>query len=271
MIIIDTDNDVLRVSHANSAQVTYPFSSPEAFAVLSKAWLRVGWDTKYVYSFTWLGQPIIQLPEDMFRIQELIYTVKPDMIIETGIAHGGSLLFYASLCKAIGSGHVIGIDVEIRPGNRKALLAHELSEYITLIEMSSTDATISDVIADLVPPDQCAFVMLDSNHSRKHVREELRMYSKFVGDGSYIVAADGIMADLVGAPRSSDDWATNNPQEAVRDFLMENKDFELVEPEFRFNEGVVRDRVTYWPSAYLKRMGGRPRPPHGAIEARGSR
>ena len=104
-------------------RATYPLDSPEAFAAVSSAWLRCGWDAKHVYSFTWLGRPIIQLPEDMFRLQEVIYSVGPDVIVETGIAHGGSLVFYATLCQVMGRGRVVGVDVEVRPHNRAAIEA----------------------------------------------------------------------------------------------------------------------------------------------------
>ena len=96
-------------------------SDPKAFSLISELWIRSGWDTKYVYGFSWLGRPIIQLPEDMLRIQEVIYDLKPDVIIETGVAHGGSMIFYASLCTAIGKGRVVGIDIEIREHNKKQL------------------------------------------------------------------------------------------------------------------------------------------------------
>ena len=120
MLVIDFDSSTVRVREAG-AEREFPLASPEAFAAVSRAWLRCGWDTKYVYSFTWLGRPIIQLPDDMLRIQEVIYAVRPDVIIETGVAHGGSLVFYASLCKALDRGRGIGIDVEIRKQNRAAL------------------------------------------------------------------------------------------------------------------------------------------------------
>ena len=99
----------------------FSLDSPESFSLISQAWLASGWDTKYVYGFSWLGRPIIQLPEDMFRIQEVIADIKPDVVIETGVAHGGSLVFYASLFSALGKGRVIGVDIEIRPHNRKQL------------------------------------------------------------------------------------------------------------------------------------------------------
>ncbi|MDX1656337.1 MAG: CmcI family methyltransferase, partial [Candidatus Competibacteraceae bacterium] len=117
MIIIDEDKATVTVRDHQGDRI-HPMASNEAFQAVSRAWLRVGWDTKYVYSFAWMGRPIIQLPEDMIRIQEVIYDLKPDVIVETGIAHGGSLIFYASLCKAMDRGRVIGIDIEIRPHNR---------------------------------------------------------------------------------------------------------------------------------------------------------
>ena len=142
-IKIDMQKDLVIVDDGSNSNV-YPMASTEAFSIISKAWLRCGWDNKYVYSFTWMGRPIIQLPDDMFRIQEIVYSVKPDIIIETGVAHGGSLVYYASLCKATERGRVVGVDIEIRPHNRKAIEAHELFPYITLIEGDSTDSDIQD-------------------------------------------------------------------------------------------------------------------------------
>jgi cephalosporin hydroxylase len=251
-ILIDLDRAVV-VAGEGDAATTHPFSSPDAFSLVSQAWLRIGWDLKYVYGFTWLGRPIIQLPDDMFRIQEVIYRTRPDIVVETGVAHGGSLVFYASVLKAMGGGRVLGIDVEIRPHNRAAIEAHELGEYITLVEGSSIDPQVVSQVAGLISPDQRVLVMLDSNHSRDHVLAELHAYSGMVTPGSYIVAADGIMAELAGAPRSSADWAWNNPRNAVSEFLQTSSEFELEEPPFPFNEGSVTERVTYWPGAFLRR------------------
>src|SRR4030095_10760063 len=116
--------------------------SKEAFQLISQQWLKIGWNQKYPYTFSCLGRPIVQLPEDMIRVQEVIYRVRPDVIIETGVAHGGSLIYYASLCKAMERGRVIGIDIEIRPHNRRAIEAHELSHMITLLEGSSTSPDV---------------------------------------------------------------------------------------------------------------------------------
>lgn len=252
MIKIDMENALVTVED-ESGEKSFPMDTPEAFSVISKAWLRCGWDNKYVYSFTWMGRPIIQLPDDMLRIQEAIYQVKPDVIIDAGIAHGGSLIYYASLLKAMGRGRVIGVDVEIRPHNRKAIEAHELFEYITLVEGSSVDPAIVGQVKSLVKPGERVLVTLDSNHSKAHVLGELRAYSGLVSPGSYIVAMDGIMGDLVGAPRSKEDWGWNNPKEAAREFLQENPEFELALPVFPFNEGNITECVTYWPGAWLTR------------------
>lgn len=226
---------------------------PRAFSIISNAWLRCGWDTKYVYGFSWLGRPIIQLPEDMIRIQEVIYDIKPDVIIETGVAHGGSLVFYASLCTAIGKGRVIGIDIEIRPHNRKAIEEHRLSPMISLVEGSSVHPNIVDSVRRQIGSAETVLVLLDSNHLKDHVLAELEAYSPLVSPGSYIVACDGIMQQVIGAPRTEEDWTWNNPLSAIDDFLSSHPEFECVEPDWPFNEGVVNDRVTYWPRAYLRR------------------
>lgn len=228
--------------------------NPEAFYLISKAWLRAGWDTKYVYGFSWLGRPVIQLPEDMLRIQEVIYAIKPDVIVETGVAHGGSLIFYASLCTAIGKGRVIGIDIEIRPHNRTAIEEHRLSPMITLVEGSSIDKDVVRSVKDLIGSAETVLVLLDSNHLKDHVLAELEAYAPLVSPGSYIVACDGIMQQVVGAPRSEKDWDWNNPISAVNAFLASHSEFECVEPIWPFNEGQIKNRVTYWPKAFLRKL-----------------
>lgn len=252
-ITIDMGTGQVRIEDAAGESV-HAIGTPEAFAAISRAWLRSGWDAKYVYSFTWLGRPVIQLPEDLIRIQEVIYRVKPEVIIETGVAHGGSLVFYASLLAAMGHGRVVGIDIEIRPHNRAAIEAHPLKSRITLIEANSVLPETVSRVADEIGRPGAVLVVLDSNHSKDHVLSELRLYSRFVTVDSYIIAADGIMESVVGAPRTSPDWAWNNPRRAIAEFLEENKDFEISEPAWLFNEGMISSRVTYWPDAYLRRV-----------------
>jgi cephalosporin hydroxylase len=253
MIYIDLQEGTVRSDGADG-DGHHTIGSPEAFRLISKAWVRSGWDAKYVYGFSWMGRPVIQLPEDMIRIQELIYRVSPDVLIETGIAHGGSLVFYASLFKAIGKGRVVGVDVEIRPHNRAAIEAHAMAECITMIEGSSIEAEVVAQVRDCIRPGERGLVILDSNHTRAHVLAELGAYAEFVAIDSYIVACDGIMQDVVGAPRTSPGWVTDNPQSAVRDFLSARSDFVLEEPAFPFNEGQIVERVTYWPNAFLRRV-----------------
>jgi cephalosporin hydroxylase len=252
MLTIDFEAGTVRVCEGASDH-EFPMASPQAFAAVSRAWLRCGWDAKYVYSFTWMGRPIIQLPEDVVRIQEVIYTLRPDVIIETGIAHGGSLVFYASLCKALDRGRVIGIDVEIRPHNRAAIEAHPLFDRIELVSGSSIDPAVVGRVHDMVRPNETVLVLLDSCHTKAHVLAELEAYAPLVMPGSYIVAMDGIMQDMAGAPRSQPDWQWNNPRQAALEFVARHREFQIEEPPLLFNEGSVSERVTYWPSAYLKR------------------
>jgi cephalosporin hydroxylase len=250
---IDTNAALVEVEDQYGTRAV-PFTDPEAFALVSKAWLRVGWDVKYVYRFTWFGRPIIQLPEDIVRLQELVIRTQPDVIVETGVAHGGSLVLFASLCEAMGSGSVIGVDVEIRPHNREALESHPLFHRITLIEGGSTEPATFVRVQEAVGDAERILVVLDSNHTKAHVLAELHLYSSLVSVGSYIAVADGIMRDLVGAPRSGVDWEWNNPLSAVDEFLAEHEEFVREAPAPIFNEGVAETEVTYWPGGWLRRV-----------------
>lgn len=252
MIKVDIEQGTVSVEEGGRI-TTHALDTAEAFNIISNIWLRAGWDNKYVYSFTWLGRPIIQLPEDMFRLQELIHSLRPDVIVETGVAHGGALVFYASLCKAMDHGRVIGVDVEIRPHNRTAIEAHLLAPLITLIEGSSIDPEVVEKVRSLIEPNEKVLVLLDSCHTKEHVLAELAAYSPLVTPGSYIVAMDGIMEQVAGAPRTQPDWSWNNPKQAALEFVAANAEFAIEEPAFQFNEGNVTERVTYWPLAFIKR------------------
>ena len=252
MLKIDEEKKIIINTDTNQETA---LGSAEGFKIISDLWLKSGWETKYVYSFAWLGRPIIQLPEDMIRIQEVIFQVKPDVIIETGIAHGGSLIFYASLCKAMNKGRVIGVDIEIRPHNRKAIEEHFLYKgYIEMIEGSSVDEQTVNDVRRRIKPGEKILILLDSNHTKDHVLKELEAYSPLVTKGSYIVATDGIMELVCGLDRTSPDWKTNNPKAAAVEFVKNNKDFIIDAPVFPFNEGLISEPVTYWPSSYIKRI-----------------
>ena len=251
-LILDTKAKTLGIEK-NSEQRVIQLYSKEAFELLSHQWLKVGWDQKYTYTFAWMGRPSIQLPEDMFRSQEVIWRVKPDVIIETGIAHGGSLVFYASLCKVMKKGRVIGVDIEIRPKNREAIEAHELVPFITLVEGDSSDPKIVKKVKSLVKPNEVVLVILDSCHTKNHVLKELEAYHGLVTPGSYIIATDGFMKYLCDVPRGKVEWIKDNPAEAVKKFIKRHSEFEIEKPTWPFNESGLTEDVTHWPEAYLKR------------------
>lgn len=254
MLVIDEENHKVTVTRDGETK-EYDIGTPAAFREISKAYLRSGWDNKYVYSFSWLGRPIIQLPDDMMRIQEVIYKVKPDVILEIGVAHGGSLIYSASLCHAMGKGRVVGIDIEIRPHNREAIESHQMYKYITLIEGDSISKEVACQVSDLIEDGETVMVFLDGCHTKEHVLKELQIYSEFISIDSYIVSMDGIMKDLVGAPRSSADWGWNNPSDAAVEFVAQNDNYILEEPGMSFNEGNIEERIpTYWPNAFIKRI-----------------
>lgn len=251
---IDTTSGTLKMDEAG---VSHDLSlySKKAFELLSHLWLKVGWNEKYPYTFTWLGRPLIQLPEDVLRIQEVIYRVKPDVIIETGVAHGGSLILYSSLCKAMGKGRVVGVDIEIRKPNRAAIETHELSSYITLIEGNAIEKDIVKQVAAEVKPGERVLVILDSNHTKAHVAAELELYSPLVTVGSYIVATDGSMEFLADVPRGGGaQWREDNPAAAAREFAARNPDFVEEQPAWPFNESALDKNITHWPGAWLKRI-----------------
>jgi cephalosporin hydroxylase len=225
--------------------------SPEGFKVLANLFTRSGWQQKISYEPTWLGIPIIQTPEDIVMMQELIWKVRPDVIVECGVAHGGAVVMYSSILELLGKGHVIGVDVEIRKYNRVALQSHPLSRRFTLIEGSSVEQQTVDEVKRHIRPDDKVLVTLDSNHSAAHVAKELRMYAPLVSSDSYLVVFDGVMQVLTDAPGGSPTWDKDNPWHAVQDFLEENDEFEL-DPYYN------RLKVTYCPGGFLKRVKKRP-------------
>lgn len=252
-LTIDPATETVTAGEGDDAR-SYRFDSPEAFRLVSDAWLRLGWDQKYVYSFTWLGRPVIQLPEDLLRVQEVIGAVRPDVIVETGVAHGGSLVFHATLCRALAHGRVVGVDIEIRPHNRQAIEEHPLADLITLVEGDSTAPETVARVAEQLHEGETVLVVLDSGHSKDHVLAELRAYAELVTPGSYVVVADAIMEQVAGAPRTQPDWTWNHPGTALAEFLAEDRRFVAEEPPFAFNEGMVSERVTYWPGGFVRRL-----------------
>lgn len=203
---------------------------------------------KYSYNFSWLGRPIIQYPQDIIAMQEIIWDIKPDLIVETGIAHGGSIIFYASILELIAEdGEVLGIDIDIRKHNETAIKKHPLSKRIKMIEGSSIDETIFEKVLDSCKGKNKILVILDSNHTHSHVLEELRLYSKLVKKDSYIVVFDTIIEDMPEDFFPNRDWGKgNNPKTAVKEFLKENDRFII--------DNLIEDKllITVAPSGYLK-------------------
>ena len=227
----------------------------EAFELVSELWLKTSWNQKYSYTFTWLGRPVIQHPEDLVRLQEVIFTLRPNVIVETGVAHGGSLIFCASLFKAMGTeGRAIGIDIELRPHNRKAIESHELASYVSLIEGDSASSDVVARVQELVRPGDKVMVILDSNHAKAHVLKELEAYAPLVSLGSYIIATDGIMRLVHDTPRGKPEWNSDNPTQAAREFAARHPEFVLEEPRWRFNESGLDRTITAWPAGWLKRI-----------------
>ena len=214
----------------------------------SNDWLASVTQHKYAYNFTWMGRPIIQLPQDMIAMQEIIWRIQPDLIIETGIAHGGSLVYYASLLELLGGDRlVVGIDVDIRAHNRAALETHPMIKRIRMIEGSSIDPQIVRHVADFTKNRTRVLVTLDSNHTHEHVRAELELYSPFVTRGSYMVVFDTVVEDMPKALFPDRPWGPgNNPKTAVWDFLKNTDRFEID------SELESKLLLTVAPDGYLK-------------------
>lgn len=204
-------------------------SEAEDIRALSLSWMVQTARYKYTYGFEWLGRPVIQFPQDLMAMQEIIWRTKPDLIVETGIAHGGSLVFYASMLQLLGGDRrVVGIDVEIRPHNRSAIEAHPMASRITMVEGSSTDERTVAEVGRLAEGRSTVLVALDSNHTHDHVLAELRLYSPLVTAGSYLVVFDTIVEDMPEDFFPDRPWSVgNNPKTAVRAFLAETDRFEV--------------------------------------------
>lgn len=203
---------------------------------------------QYSYNFSWMGRPIIQYPQDMIAMQELIWQIKPDLIIETGIAHGGSLVYYASLLELIGKGEVLGIDIDIREHNRQEIEAHPMFKRIEMIQGSAIDEVLVAEVAKRTEGKQTVMVCLDSNHTHDHVLRELELYSPFVTLGSYLVAFDTIVEDM---PKGVFDrpWDVgNNPKTAVWEFLKTTDNFEI---DRQIDNKLL---ISVAPEGYLKRV-----------------
>jgi cephalosporin hydroxylase len=206
---------------------------------------------KYTYNFTWLGRPIIQYPQDIVALQEIIWQVKPDLIIETGIAHGGSLILSASILQLIGGdGHVLGVDIDIREHNKKEIESHPMAPRISMVQGSSVDESTIGQVYEFAKGRKNILVILDSNHTHEHVLQELQAYAPLVTKGSYLIVFDTAVEDV---PEDFDwggrPWGKgNNPKTAVWEFLKSNDNFVI--------DKAVDNKllISVGPDGYLKRV-----------------
>ena len=205
---------------------------------------------RYSYNFSWMGRPIIQYPQDMIAMQEIIWDIRPDLIIETGIAHGGSLIYYASLLELIGHGEVLGIDIDIRKHNRAEIEKHPMVKRIHMIEGSSISNDTVEKVKEYAKGKQKVIVCLDSNHTHEHVLSELTLYAPLVSPGSYIVAFDTIVENLPeGYFSQKRPWGIgNNPMTAVEEFVRTNDHF-IIDKEID-----NKLLISVAPKGYLKRI-----------------
>jgi cephalosporin hydroxylase len=202
----------------------------------------------YSYVWTWLGLPIIQMPTDVVALQEVVWATRPTVIVETGVARGGSVIFFASLLQLLGEGEVIGIDIDIRAHNRSAIEEHALSHRVQLVEGSSVDEGVVARIRDRIPGDARVMVILDSNHTHEHVLRELELYGGLVTPGQFLVVADTIVESLPPQTHRPRPWGPgDNPHTAVEAFLAAGSAFER---DPYFNGKLL---MTSSPGGYLRR------------------
>lgn len=222
--------------------------TPQGYEEVSKLWIRTATHHRLMYEPRWLGINIIQLPEDIVVMQELIWTLKPDVIIETGVAHGGSAIFHASMLALIGKGKVIAIDIDIRKDNEILIKEHFLYKLglINLIQGSSIDAQVLQKVRSLIKDTDKVMVVLDSNHTYAHVKKELELYTPLVSPDSYMVAMDGAQEWLWDIPNGKKEWKDDNPLRAIKEFL---KEF----PEWEADPHYTRMKVTASPMGFLRR------------------
>lgn len=215
---------------------------------LTRRWFGLASKYQYSYHFKWLGRPIIQFPQDIIAVQEIVWQVGPDLIIETGIAHGGSLVFYASLLELIGgNGQVLGIDVDIREHNRVEIEKHPMFKRIAMLQGSSVDEPLARQVQEFARGRKRVLVVLDSNHTHQHVLKEMNLYSPLVTKGSYLVVFDTVIEDMPRGFFADRPWDKgNNPKTAVHEFLSSNDRF-VIDKEIE-----NKLLITVAPDGYLK-------------------
>lgn len=263
--------------HKRNLELIARSAADASFLKLTRKWFELANSYEYSYHYSWLSRPIIQYPQDIVAVQELVWKVKPDLIIETGIAHGGSLILSASMlamldyCEAVETGQplvpkatrrkVLGIDIDIRAHNRSAIEAHPMSHHIDMIQGSSIDPDIVAQVLKYADGHECILVMLDSNHTHEHVLAELEAYAPLTSRHSYCIAFDTVVEDMPENNFPDRPWGKgNNPKTAVREYLRRLQDDGRTASDgtplaFAIDENITNKLlITVAPDGYLKRL-----------------
>jgi cephalosporin hydroxylase len=232
-ITVDTERSTLALGDQE-----WPLSSAEAFRTLAQLWLTEGWRAGHWTSFSWLGQQLVQLPDDALRLAEAVWRLQPDVVIETGLYEGGSALLVATVCEMNGNGRVVSIEKELRAGVRDAIVQRGHGR-ITILEGDSTEAATAHAAAGLIQPGDIVFVFLDSDHTREHVARELALYAPLVTTGSYLVVADTILPEV---------------KAAVDEFLAAHAGFRQERPLSLYQAEADFTQLSYFAAGWLKRV-----------------
>jgi cephalosporin hydroxylase len=250
-IIIDTESRVLQFTDTGAA-TEYSLFSPEAFRILSRQWIVLGWNLGHWSTLSWMGRQLLQLPDDVLRLAELFWKLRPDVIVETGVYDGGSTLFFASLCRLYGAGRVISIERELRPGVREAI-GQAASGLVKLIEGDSASPETALQAQRNIRPAERVCVFLDSDHATQHVAAELRHFGPLVSRGCYLIVADSICPALAHTPQGESTWSYDHPGKAVDEFLARHPEFSRQRPTALFSAAFDFTELSYFPSTWLRR------------------
>lgn len=252
IIVINVEAATFSISEKGETH-EYSLHGGEAYQTLSREWMKLGWNLGHWSSFSWMGQRFLQLPDDALRLAELVWRLKPSVIVETGVFEGGSTLWFASLCRLMGHGRVISIEFRLRPEVRKAVEAGA-GGLVTLIEGDSAAPETADAIRELIQPGESVLLFLDSDHTKHHVAGELVNLASLVTPGSYLVVADSNLPDLAELPSGEPAWSQDNPGAAVDEFLAVHPEFCRKRPVPQFQGKFDFSELSYFPTTWLKRQ-----------------
>lgn len=240
-------SDPIKAFLDERAELISSYGTNEELKAAASRFNEVSNRERYSYNFSWMGRPIIQYPQDMVKMQELIWSIQPDLLIETGIAHGGSLIYYASIMELVGKGEVLGIDIDIREHNRREIEAHPMAKRISMIQGSAVDESIAQRVREAAAGKQTVMVCLDSNHTHEHVLRELELYAPLTTVGSYCVVFDTIVEDMPAKMYDRPWDVGDNPKTAVWEYIKQHPEFEI---DKQIDNQLL---ISVAPDGYLKR------------------